>query len=154
MNLKGKAGFHKWKEKIPGNVTAWAREKAEEEQTICNGSSSRRSKVERGNFKTGFWKLFICHMRVSMLSHFSCVWLFVTLWIIALQVPLSMGFSQQVYQSGFPCLPPGDLPNSGTEPVSLTFPYWQACSSPPAPPVKPSYATLRIKYFWRIVSGF
>ena len=30
-----------------------------------------------------------------MLSHFSHVWLFATLWIIAHQAPLSMGFSQQ-----------------------------------------------------------
>ena len=30
-----------------------------------------------------------------MLSHFSCVWLFVTLWNVAYQVPLSMGFSRQ-----------------------------------------------------------
>ena len=30
----------------------------------------------------------------SMLSHFSCVWLFVTLWTVACQEPLSMGFSR------------------------------------------------------------
>ena len=29
-----------------------------------------------------------------------------------------MGFSRQEYWSGFPCLPPGDLPNPGIEPVS------------------------------------
>ena len=41
-----------------------------------------------------------------MLSHFSCVRLFVTLWIVALQAPLSMGF----FWSGLPCPPSGDLP--------------------------------------------
>ena len=28
------------------------------------------------------------------------------------------GFFRQEYWSGLPCLPPGDLPDSGTEPVS------------------------------------
>ena len=37
---------------------------------------------------------------------------------IAVQAPLSMGFSGQEYWSGLPCPPPGDLPNPGTEPVS------------------------------------
>ena len=36
-----------------------------------------------------------------VLSHFSHVQLFVTLWTIAHQVPLSMGFSRQEYWSGF-----------------------------------------------------
>ena len=30
------------------------------------------------------------------------------------------GFSRQGYWSGLPCLPPGDLPDSGIEPASLT----------------------------------
>ena len=39
---------------------------------------------------------------------------------IALQAPLSMGFSRQEYWSGLPCPPPGDLPDLGTiEPASL-----------------------------------
>ena len=33
-----------------------------------------------------------------------------TLWTIACQAPLSMGFSRQEYWSGWPCPPPGDLP--------------------------------------------
>ena len=57
-----------------------------------------------------------------MLSHFSCVQLFATLWTVARQAPLSMGFSRQEYWSGFPCRPPGDLPNPGIEPLSLTSP--------------------------------
>ena len=47
-----------------------------------------------------------------MLSHFSCVQLFATLWTVAHQVPLSMGFSRQEYWSGLPCPPPG-LPDPG-----------------------------------------
>ena len=34
---------------------------------------------------------------VCVLSHFSHGWLFATLWIVAHQAPLSMGFSRQVY---------------------------------------------------------
>ena len=36
------------------------------------------------------------------------------------QAPLSMGFSRQEYQSGFPCPRPGNLPDPGVEPMSLT----------------------------------
>ena len=45
----------------------------------------------------------------------------------ARQAPLSMGFSRQKCWSGLPCLPPGDLPNPGIEPVS---PVLQANSLP------------------------
>ena len=48
-------------------------------------------------------------MRASMLSHFSCGRLFATLWAVAHQTPLSLGFSRQKYWSGLPCPPPGDL---------------------------------------------
>ena len=57
-----------------------------------------------------------------MLSCFSCVRPFVTLWSVACQVLLSMGFSRQEHWSGLPCPPPGDLPDPGMEPVSLTSP--------------------------------
>ena len=39
--------------------------------------------------------------------HTHCVWLSITLWTVAHQTPLSMGFSRQEYWSGLPCLPPG-----------------------------------------------
>ena len=38
------------------------------------------------------------------------------------KVPLSMGFSRQEHWSGLPCPPPGDLPDPGIEPESLTSP--------------------------------
>ena len=41
-----------------------------------------------------------------------------TLWTVARQAPLSMGFSRQEYWSGLPYPPPGDLPNPGIEPES------------------------------------
>ena len=45
-----------------------------------------------------------------MLSCFSCVGLFATLWTTAHQVPISMKFSRQEYWSGLPCHLSGDLP--------------------------------------------
>ena len=43
---------------------------------------------------------------------------FATLWAVAHQAPLSMGFSREAYQNGLPCSHPGDLLNSGFEPGS------------------------------------
>ena len=59
---------------------------------------------------------------VCVLSHFSRVWLFVTPWTVAHQAPLSMRFSRQEYWSGLPFPSPGDLPDPGIEPASLTSP--------------------------------
>ena len=58
----------------------------------------------------------------DVLSHFSHVCLFTTLWTITCQAPLSNGFSRQEYWSGLPCAPPGDLPDPGFQPVSLMPP--------------------------------
>ena len=59
---------------------------------------------------------------VCVLSHFSHVGFLATLWTVACQAPLSMGFSRQEYWSGFPCPPPGDLPDPGIEPSSVMSP--------------------------------
>ena len=57
-----------------------------------------------------------------VLSCFSRVQCFETLWTVAHQAPLSMGFSRQEYWSGLPCPPPGDLPDPGIDSVSLVSP--------------------------------
>ena len=54
-------------------------------------------------------------MSMHMLTCFSCFWLFAIPWTVAHQAPLSIGFS-----IGFPCPTPGDLPDPGIEPRSLT----------------------------------
>ena len=54
-----------------------------------------------------------------LLSSFSHVWLFATLWTIAHQAPLSMRFSRQKYWNGLPCPPPGDLLDPRIEPQSF-----------------------------------
>ena len=48
-------------------------------------------------------------------------WLFATPWTVAHQASLSMGYSRQEYWSGLPFSSPGDLPDSGFEPRSLTL---------------------------------
>ena len=76
-----------------------------------------------------------CH---ALLSHFSHVPVYVTLWIVACQVPLSMGFSRQEYWSGLPFSSPGNIPDPGIKPVPLTSNlHWQVSSLPLAPPDKP-----------------
>ena len=68
-----------------------------------------------------------------MLSSFSHVQLCATLWTVAHQAPLSMGFSRQEYWSGLPFPAPGDLPNPEIKPVSLVFFYllhWEEDSLP------------------------
>ena len=54
----------------------------------------------------------------SCFSHFL---LFATLWTVACQTPLSMGFSRQEYWSGLLFLSAGDLPNPGIKPMSPAF---------------------------------
>ena len=60
----------------------------------------------------------------------SCVRLFTTLWTIE-----SMWFSRPEYWSGWPFPSPGDLPNPGIEPRSLSL---QANSLPAEPQGKPN----------------
>ena len=61
-------------------------------------------------------------MCACMLSHLGRVWLFVTLYTVACQAPLSVEFFRQEYWNGLPCPLPEDLPDPKTEPTSLTSP--------------------------------
>ena len=77
--------------------------------------------LKKGN--TSNLKKILCKWECAcVLSHFSCVQLFVTLWTAACQAPLSMGFSRREDRSELPCPPPGDLPNLGIEPMSFMSP--------------------------------
>ena len=64
-----------------------------------------------------------------MLSHFSCVQLFVTLWTVVCQAPLSVGFSRQGYWSWLPCPSPGYLPDPRIKPISLMSPASECCTA-------------------------
>ena len=59
---------------------------------------------------------------VATVCYFSCVQCFATLWTVACQAPLSMGFSKQEYWSRLPWPTPGDLPDPGIKPASLRSP--------------------------------
>ena len=74
-----------------------------------------------------------------VLSHFSSVQPFVTLWTEVPQAPLSMGFPRHEYWSGLPCPPPADLPDSGTEPTCPASPALQVDSLSTEPPGKLIY---------------
>ena len=54
-------------------------------------------------------------MHKCILSHSSCVWFFATLWTVAWQAALSMGFSRQEYWRGLPFQSPGNLPYPGVD---------------------------------------
>ena len=54
-----------------------------------------------------------------------CVLLFVALWTVAHQAPLSMGFSRQEYWSGLPFPPSGNLPDPRIELESPVSPALQ-----------------------------
>ena len=68
------------------------------------------------------WKNLNLHtwVHVCVLSYQLCPTL-ATLWTVAHQAPLSMGFSRQEYWSGLPCPPPGDLPDPGIKLGSLAL---------------------------------
>ena len=52
----------------------------------------------------------------------SCVRPFATLWTVAHQIPVSMGFPRQEYWTGLPFPSPSDLPNPGMELTSPESP--------------------------------
>ena len=76
-------------------------------------------------------------LKTLTLRCFSRLQLFVTVWTVACQASLSMGFSRQVYWSGLPFPLPGHLPHPGTEPASLSLLHQQECSLLIEPPGKP-----------------
>ena len=60
-------------------------------------------------------------MHVYVLSRLTCARCYATLWTIARQAPLSMGWSRQEFRSGLPCPPPGDLLSPGIQPGDQTY---------------------------------
>ena len=76
------------------------------------------------NSRAEIWtqKVSVSERACYSLSH---VLLFGTLWTVACQAPLSMGFSRQEYWRGLPFHSPGDLPNPG---IKARHPALQADS--------------------------
>ena len=77
---------------------------------------------------------------VLVLSH---VQLSAIPWTVACQAPLSMGFPRQEYWSGLPFPSPGDLPDPGIEPRSLTFQADALTSAPLGKPLNTRIQSLR-----------
>ena len=75
---------------------------------LCRAEASKSDIASLGYFA----------LVARMLDCSSCVQLCVTPWTVALQTPLSIGFSRQEYWSGLPCPPPEDLPDPGIKPRS------------------------------------
>ena len=59
---------------------------------------------------------------MCILSSFSSVQFFATLWTVACHASLSMGFSRQEYWSGLVCPSPENLPNPRIELMSVMSP--------------------------------
>ena len=68
---------------------------------------------------------------ISEVKSLSRIRLFATPWTVAYQAPPSMGFSRQECWSGLPFPSPGDLPDPGIEPGSLTLQADALLSEPP-----------------------
>ena len=60
-------------------------------------------------------------LNLAVVESLSRLWLFVTLWTVAHQAPLSMEFPRQESWSGLPFPFLGDLPDPGIEPRGPTF---------------------------------
>ena len=77
-------------------------------------------------------------LKFTRICVFSCIRLFVSLWTVACQPPLSIGIFRQEHWSELPYPPSGDLPNPGVEPTSPVSPALQVDSLPSEPPEKPN----------------
>ena len=79
-----------------------------------------------------------------VLSHFSCVQLFATLWTVAHQAPLSMGFSRQEYWNRLSFPSPGDLPHLKIKPMSRALAGRLFTTEPPGNPLFRTYRVLSV----------
>ena len=89
--------------------------------------------------------VFIYHVILS-LSHFSCVQLFATLWMVAHQAPLSIDFLGKNTRVGCHAFLQGIFPTRGSNQHLLCFLHWQAGALSLVPPGKP-----HMLYYWLII---
>ena len=90
-------------------------------------------------YRKSYWNSLVLTIYVSeYVQALSCVWLFVTLWTVPHQAPLSMGLSQQEYWSGLP-FPSPMWVNAAAAAAKLLQSCPTLCdpidSSPPGSPV-------------------
>ena len=81
--------------------------------------------------------------------------IFVTQWTIALQAPLSMGFSRWEYYSRFPCPLQGIFPTQGS---NLRLLHWRQNEKSPSwhpwPTTKPAPVTASVQFNHSVMSDF
>ena len=82
--------------------------------------------------------MIICSTGCVCTQSLSLAQLFAVQWTIANQAPLPMKFSRQECWSRVPFPTPGDLPDSGIEPVSLASPILAGRFFTTAPTRKPT----------------
>ena len=87
----------------------------------CHNSPEVTGQVGGRAYSMRSEHLLRAHQKSEEVKLLSRVRLFVTPLTVAYQASLSMGFSRQEYQSGLPFPSPGELPDPGIEPGSLTL---------------------------------
>ena len=87
----------------------------------CNWLSGKSLSAPTGLLAVSFWN--DCQQGGVGSSREESLSIFVTPWAVAPQAFLSMGFSRQEYQSGWPFPPPKDLPNQGLN-LCLLYCRW------------------------------
>ena len=108
---------------IPGRFfTIWAPGKSSQKAWVSGNAPLRNRDHDNwwafSNYTSSLPRFSESPRSVCVLSHFSHVPLFATLWTIAHQAPLSLGFSKHNYWNGLLFPPSGDLPNPGIKPTS------------------------------------
>ena len=101
----------------------------------CQSVSAAGSKVPRDHGEGSDQRCWLLQIFSTCGQSLSRVRLFATLWTVARQAPLSMGFPRQEYWSGLSFPSPGDLPNPGIEPSSPALQADSLLSEPPGKPV-------------------
>ena len=93
---------------------------------ICDGMTTSQCLYPENNSCLGKNPIFF-HAVSATLSH---IRLFATLWTVARQASLSMGFSRPEYWSRWPFPSPGDVPEPQMKAASPASPTWEADSLP------------------------
>ena len=97
----------------PATLTVWPEKKEKRKKK----PGRKKEKKKRNNF---YW--IVPQQQLDNVSRFSRVQLFVTPQTVDHQAPLSVEFSRSEYWSGEQFPSPGDLSDSGIEPMSLGSP--------------------------------
>ena len=89
---------------------------------ITDSMDMSLSKLQESVMEREAWRAVVHGVTKSQTGLSDWTELFMTVWSVAHQTPLSMGFFRQEYWSGLPFPSPGNLPNPGIEPVSPVSP--------------------------------